>query len=173
MSTLSLSRSQHLTYTKWERRVKNMRTPWAENEIIYFRKYINNWEYKNAVSSISLPSKHPLLVEFEKRALKGRGYKITSEQTAKGLSYISSLVFRKDGTLRQSKENFLRHELGGILVLRKFREFRLVALVNTSYRGGFNNYVPVYRVYSDNNSYFDYTGVHKSQIEVRGGGIYK
>lgn len=81
------------------------------------------------------------------------GYKITPEQTRKGLDWLNNL--RKTPNNEERKNN----PFGGReeRILDDFKEFRLVSFYNISNAyGGFKFYIPEYAVISHSNGSFEY-----------------
>jgi len=142
------------TYNKWLARILDKRTPWTEQDIIFFRK---------AVKEVSLEADR-LRIKFEQKC-PIKGYHITAEQTEKGLNYIRKLAFSSNGKLRHTKDNPFNDREAAIIA--DFYEFRFVGLAQMPpYYGSFYFTAPIYRVVGNNGKSFEYLGVHKSMIET-------
>jgi hypothetical protein len=137
------------TFNKYLKRVQDDSTPWTEMEIRYFRKYLRE-----------NPSKYSILMNLFKDE-----YSITSEQTKKGIEYITKVCFKKNGELRKTK--YMPFGTREARIIRDFKEFKFVGLYNTG--SHYNNfYLPVYRVVSKNREYFEYTAGIWGNMEVIG-----
>lgn len=143
------------TVAKWENRVSDKETPWTENEIIYFRKFVGSSGCKDEITRkrlINLLDKTSDLV----------GYNITPEQTQKGINYIKNVAFKKSGEPRNSKQNvFGQFEQR---VIKNFYCFKFVGLCNIA-NNGYAFYVPIYRVLAHDGSWFEYT-TNMGRMEV-------
>lgn len=136
------------TYDKWLKRVKDRRTPWTENDIIYFRRAVG--------SSSHMPTQ--LKQELVRRFQETAPYRITAAQTAKGLDFLRRKAFRIDGKPRQTADfPFSNYEL---TIIKTASHFQFVGLANSAYLygGGYTWYLPIYRLYSKSGDYFDYIG---------------
>jgi hypothetical protein len=148
LQLLSEMTKPNKTFNKWFKRVQDNQTPWTENEIIYFRKYLR-----------ANPDKYNVLMDSFKSE-----YSITPEQTKKGYDYIYNTCFKKNGELRETKDMPF-----GVLeanVIRNFKEFRFVGL-NSIGLLNHDFYLPVYKVIAQDGTYFEYT-VNIGQMEVVG-----
>jgi hypothetical protein len=125
------------TFNKWFKRVQDNQTPWTENEIIYFRKYLR-----------SNPDKYSILMDSFKSE-----YSITSEQTKKGYDYIYNTCFKKNGELRETRDMPFGNREAEII--KNFKEFRFVGLNDIGFQHQF--YLPVYKVIAKDGTYFEYT----------------
>lgn len=128
----------------------------TEREIIALRGRLN--------SSSKLPDdeKNILWDAFYELMPEG-GYKITSEQSKKGIDYLKNNTWKKNGDLRKNNI-FGTRELE---ILEDFKEFRFIDLYNDSPNFYVNN-VPVYSVIDKEGYSFDYTGVCYSMIRIVG-----
>ncbi len=86
---------------------------------------------------------------------------ITREHAAKGIEWLRRLTFKANGEVRQSKSMpFDKREVG---IIRNFKRFTWVGVFNTQeHFGNFNgckSYVPVWRTYAKDGSYFDYVAI--------------
>lgn len=129
---------------------------WSEQEIIQIRKnigYCSNYS-QNAISHLL-----DLINDLDA--------KITQEQSMKGINYLNNLVFRKDGSLRKSKTNFLLNNERELHILKKFKCFKWVGVY---YEQGWNGRVqasaPIYRVVAKNGEYFDYVAGSSGQCRL-------
>lgn len=126
--------------------LSNKRKVWKEGEIIYVRKSIG---YCSSYSKAAVEHLCDLLTTLNA--------KITPEQSEKGINYLKSIVFRKDGTRRQSKTNFLLNKDYEVSVLKKFKEFRWTGVyLEYGWNGRVANSAPIYRVIAKNGDYFEY-----------------
>lgn len=137
-------------YTKWLKRIKDVSSPWTENEIIYFRKAIGPAGIKDAV----LRSK--LVGEFNRWTVRH----ITREQSERGRNYLLSKSFKQNGNRRKGCI-FGTRELD---ILNKLYTHYFVGLYWTN-----NRYtVPIYRAVDVDGNFFDYTGTYYSNIKIVG-----
>ena len=133
------------TFKKWLKRVQDDKTPWTENEIIYFRKFIRGGEHGRYLLSL-----------FKQE------YSITQEQTIKGIEYLRNTVFKKNGKFRNTKNMpFGEREID---IIKDFKEFKFVALYPIGYAA---YYLPVYRVIDNQGNSFEYT-TDMGRMEVTG-----
>ncbi len=143
------------TFNKWLTRVQDNETPWSENDIIYFRK---------AVGSSGLKSND------ERDELRGafnsdEGYKITENQTSKGINYLKNTIYKANGSLR----NTIKSRAFGLrekAIIDNFSHFLFTDIHNGS-SNYYEFYLPVYRVIAKNGSYFEYT-TNMGQMVVTG-----
>ena len=134
------------TFKKWLKRVQDDKTPWTENEIIYFRKFIRTSEQRKYLLSL-----------FKEE------YSITKEQTIKGIEYLRNTVFKKNGKFRNTKNMpFGEREID---VIKDFKEFKFVGLSSVSQYTLY--YIPVYRVIDNQGNSFEYT-TDMGRMEVTG-----
>lgn len=149
--------SKNKTFRKWSKRVLDYETPWTENEIIYFRKALGSSGFKDRELA------KVLLNAFE-NVLSRVSYKITPEQTDKGIAYIKNACFRRNGTLRRAKTNPFGQREAEIIL--NFSHFEFVGLNNTSFTG-YAFYVPIYKVVARDGSSFEYT-TNMGRMEIVG-----
>ncbi len=143
------------TFLKWANRIKDTKTPWTENEIIYFRKAVGS----SGLKELELRSK---LLDMFNTILSEKSYKITEQQSIKGINYIKGVCFKKNGQLRDSKQNcFSDYEATIIL---NFRKFEFVGLHYAS-QNAYAFYTPIYRVISKQGRSFEYT-TNMGRMEV-------
>lgn len=89
--------------------------------------------------------------------------KITREQSKYGIDYLRSRYFKKTGEPRKGCPFGTRE----IAILKSFSKFRWVGLrPHQNAYGSYRWHTPVYRVYSKDGSYFDYTAVHWGTPEI-------
>lgn len=139
------------TLLKWEQATKRGHV-WTENEIIYFRKYINGSSPLNAYDAQGLID-----------AVDGKVYRITEQQSVKGILWLKNQCFTGRGILRRSCP-FKTFEVN---VISNFREFRFVGLYNVS-DNSYRNYMPIYRCIAKNGDFFDYVAYSFGQVKVIG-----
>jgi hypothetical protein len=148
--------SKNKTFRKWSARVLDVDTPWTENEIIYFRKAVNS------SSSLPVELRKALKDAFES-ITNEQGYKITSEQTDKGIQYIRNRAFKRNGSLRRAKSNpFNTREAH---IINNFSHFEFVGLYDANGNGYMQYYVPVYRVIAKDGTAFEYS-TNMGQMEI-------
>lgn len=149
------------SYVKWLARVKDVKTPWTEEEIIYFRKAVGRSGIKDQELKLDL------LYEFNMRA-DAKGYRITFGHDVKGQHYMLSKSLRKDGTLRKGSKLGYRE----ITILKTLKHHKLVGVrnmvpTNFTYSNMENAYfLPIYRAVSRSGESFDYIGTTYEQVEV-------
>lgn len=134
------------TYMKWLARVRDADTPWSENEIIYFRKWVRR----------NMNKASELAASFA-RIAGGNGYRITDTQSERGRLYLLGKSLRRNGGKRAGCR------LGDfeLRVLRNLLEHRLVGIDD---RGA------VYRAIATTGEWFDYLGVAYAGVVVFGRG---
>lgn len=147
--------SQKRTIKKYLDRIENKKSPWTKLEINSFKKLIGSmhWmedaEYKNEI--LNLWGKFTDLgYELE--------YDITKEQSEFGINWLKKQLFKSNGEPRNNKKidelncDRVRN------IVKSFKKFTFVGY-HMSYRYGSRAepLSPVYRVYSKNGEYFDYT----------------
>ena len=147
---------QNKAYIKWlnliDSKRENFNAPWSESEIIYFRKAIG----LAGINDVKLRSN---LLDYFNSSMPDEGFNITLDQKEKGINYLLSNTYKKNGTLRKNNI-FGTFELN---VLKQYEDFKLISLYEYG-NGGY--YLPVYRCISKNGSYFDYLGTVYSQIKI-------
>lgn len=151
--------SKNRTLNKWMNLVddKSKRIPFSENDIIYFRKAVGSCGLKDSDDRERLMDHFETLMPVE-------GYEITQEQKQKGINYLRENTYKKNGQLR--KNNIFgdaeRH------VIDNYEDFNFIGLYPASNGLGLNSgyYLPVYRCWAKDGSYFDYTGTAYSMIRV-------
>jgi hypothetical protein len=123
---------------------------WTEQEIIYFRKYVNG--------SIPLDIDS---IEHLIASVDGKYFRITNQQTVKGILWLKNKCFKNNGSVRKAcpLKPFER------AVIQSFKEFRFVGLYNVS-DNSYRNYMPVYRVVATNGMYFDYVAYSWGEMKV-------
>ncbi len=134
------------TYKKWKTRIESP-TPWTEKDIIYFRKYLNgNGKYSDE------------LYELFYENMPNGGYDITPEQSQKGIDYLRTKSFKKNGQpTTRALQIFTEYQLNTI---KDFYEFKLTNLYDTSvYWGGRPNLVAVYSCADSTGDCFEYLGI--------------
>lgn len=142
------------TYTKWLNRVNDVLTPWTENEIIYFRKYLGE------SSSITDDQRHILLDLFNTNS----EYNITPEQTNKGIAWLTNTIWTSKGKARST-------ELARVFgyreksIVNNFYEFKFVGLQNVS-QNSYRFYMPVYRVVAKDGSSFEYVAGSMGTVNI-------
>lgn len=144
MDTKILNEAQRpsKTFKKWLTRVQDIKTPWSENDIIYFRKYIGS-------SGGATTTQRDMLLD----AFTG-DYSITADQTTKGINYLMKVAYRLNGEVRQTKDMpFGERELA---IIKDFKEFRFIGVHNAS-QNAYRFYLPIYEVVSNSNGSFEYT----------------
>ncbi len=140
------------TYIKWMRRVEDKQTPWTEDQIIYFRKAVSR------CSKMDPTLKDELLRRFQVNVRNYGGYKITPEQTEKGIGYLRLKCFGKRGTTMFFKRNFIGPQ--GDMICQDFSHFELSGL--DSVYNGMGEVLcwnPIYKVVAKDGSSFEYTGI--------------
>jgi len=143
--------TKNKTVSKWLKRVRDRETPWTENEIIHFRKFIGRSGYGDEFTRMELC-----------RMFSGP-YDITAEQSAKGIDWLKRFAFKADGQPRQTKNMpFAERELN---IIRNFHEFKFTGVYNTNQNYDF--YIPVYQVIDKDGNSFEYT-TNMGLIEVVG-----
>lgn len=141
------------SYKKWLARVRDTKTPWTENEIIYFRKAIARGDMDYRVA---------LRLEFGDYS-GDTGYKITKEQSEKGRNYLLTNSLKKDGTKRKGCKLGERE----LDILRNLKEHRLVGLFeNSGLHNPYTYTLPIYRAIARNGEYFEYIGTKYDQLEI-------
>lgn len=80
------------TYKKYSRMISSKKdgTPWNENEIIYFRKYLRNLNQRDFTG---------MLILFRYNMPEG-GYSIETSHEDKGTEYLKRKTFKLNGNLR-------------------------------------------------------------------------
>lgn len=132
---------------------------WKKSEIGAVIKLLNSANYERVTETKNA------LLDLESYFTYGaqEERKITREQSQYGIQYLRSRYFKVDGSPRKNCP-FGNRE---IAILKSFSKFRWVGL-----RANYNNcgdvrwFTPVYRVYSKDGSYFDYTAVHWGDPEI-------
>lgn len=125
---------------------------WTESEIIYFRKYING----------SSPLESHLVQDLI-ASIEDKVFRITDQQSVKGILWLKDKCFQKNGKVRRSCK-FKPFELDVIL---NFKEFRFVGLYDVS-DNNYRNYMPIYRTIAKDGSYFDYVAYSFGEFKVLG-----
>lgn len=120
---------------------------WGENDIIAFRKAIGG------SSTLPVQLRETLLEEFYKK-MPERGYKITQEQSIRGIAWLLKYTFKKNGEIRAAKNMSFGHR--ECEILKKFKNFTFIGVQNQS-SNNYAFYLPVYKVVSKNKSSFEYT----------------
>jgi hypothetical protein len=137
------------TFDKYKSVIKSGR--FTELEIIHFRKCLNSCVYSNQEQEGA-----ELLDLFNESG----PYKITKDQSLKGIGWLKRYCFRTNGEVRRS----CKLDLDCVAIIRKFSRFEFVGLYSMQeHYGSFSEYkkwAPVYRTYSKDGSYFDYVPVH-------------
>ena len=139
------------TFNKYIKILKSGK--FTESEISSFRQYLGS------SSALDSYEKGLLWLEFE-RAHKE--YKITKEQTQKGIQWLKNYCWTKSGRPRQAKNVVFGYRERAILL--QFSKFRFTGLFRAS-ENSYDFYTPIYRVYAKNGAYFDYT-TDRGKIEV-------
>ncbi len=124
---------------------------WTENEIIYFRKYING------SSPLDVDSIEQLI-----NCVEGKTYRITEQQSIKGILWLKNKCFSTRGVRKSCK--FKPFEIN---VIANFKEFRFVGLYDAS-DNNYRNYMPIYRTIAKDGSWFDYVAYSFSEMKVIG-----
>ena len=154
LNTLGELQKPSKTFKKWLDRVKDHETPWTENDIIFYRKYVG------CNGSANKEQKQILKQLFE----SGIEYSITQDQTEKGLNYIKNKALKKNGKLRNTKNQpFGNRE---VTIIKNFKEFKFVGLYSASRHNDFTK--PIYKVIAKNGMYFEYIAGSFGDIEVIG-----
>ena len=132
----------------------------TESEIIYLRKYLG--------SCGSCPeSDRKMLLN----KIANSNFPISYDQTKKGIEWLNSFTFKKNGEPRQSKKMPFRAR--EITVLQNFVGFTLVDFIlssdmpNAYHQSSFRQYLPIYRVHSGHGKHFDYV-TNMGEITVVG-----
>jgi hypothetical protein len=140
----------------------------SEQDICSFRKALNGYSR----SSLNREDREKLLELFERRA----PYRISREQTLKGIAWLQRYCFKLDGSPRKRKDS--PFESAHLEVIRNFSRFEFVGLKDLradnpySLSLNFHQYIPIYRVIARDGSYFDYSPatwgevVELSQVET-------
>lgn len=139
------------TYLKWLDRILNTKTPWTENEIIYFRKYLGTLAHNNQLLFKSLKS------EFDRIGL----YSITQEQSLKGINWLNKYAFKSNGQLRNAKGMVFGNREASII--KQFKEFRFTGLHPIGH--SWTYFAPIYEVIAIDGRSFEYS-TNMGQIEV-------
>lgn len=134
------------TYTKWSKRVIDAITPWTENDIIYFRKYIGS------SGGTDDTQRNMLLTLFNSVV---DGYSITPDQTTKGIDYLRNAIWTSKGKPRRTAKAKVFGSRERAIIL-DFNQFKFVGVQDISH-SEYRFYVPVYRVIANNGAYFEYT----------------
>jgi len=88
------------------------------------------------------------------------GYSIDQKLDKKGFEYLWRMNFKKNGSPRKNAWGYFEQR-----VLKQFSHFTFVGLHNLS-SNSYTQYVPVYRCYATDGSWFEYTGVTFKMSEV-------
>lgn len=136
-------------YYKYCRMMEHEGHTWTEGEINYLRKclgFCSNWS-DSAQDS------------FEADYLRhGFDYAITQEQTDKGIEWLVRTQLKLNGDLRQAKTTFITEDES--VILKSFSHFRFIGITRCGYNhynGRYSVIAPIYRVFAEDGSYFDYT----------------
>lgn len=145
-----------LNYEKWLSKITTFDHIWTEQEILSFRKHIGFCSDQNSVL------KRELLYLINEKS-----FNITEEQTNKGIQFLCNKAFKKDGSLRETKDfPFGSRE---IEVLRDFSHFKFVGVhYECGWDGSYQNTSPIYSVVSKSGQSFDYIAGAFGSIEVVG-----
>jgi hypothetical protein len=146
-------RTKNKTYNKYLNYTKRGHV-WTENEIIFFRKYIN--DHLNHNSSIDFDDIYFLIGK-----ISGQQYKITDQQSVKGILWLKNKCFTNSYKIR-------RNCLFGafeINVITNFKEFRFVGIQNIS-PNFYKCFMPIYRCIARNGDFFDYVAYTNGHFEI-------
>jgi len=137
---------QPRTEKKWMARALDTITPWAERDIISFRRACRD--------------STELISAFQDAVDSAGGVPITPEQNEKGRTYLLSRSLRKDGTERVGCR-LTDFDLG---ILRAFSHHMFVDLYNIGRVRP--HYLPVYRAISTSGEWFEYVGFMYEHVTV-------
>ena len=139
------------TYNKWLKRCKDNKTPWTENEIKYFRKALAS--LLNSIVDADRTDGQYLLETFRSKA----PFKITQEQSIKGIEWLKRVCFKSNGQIRESKSRpFERWTCESLKqILPKFKYWTLDDIQNCS-DNFYQWFGPVYTLHTKNNMSFSY-----------------
>lgn len=127
----------------------NKRHVWTESEILSVRMCIHRSGIEKA---------YPLIME-----LNEGGFRITPEQTTKGIEYLRSKLWKDNGEHRNTE--FSRcFGIRERAIIQGFKKFTFEG-VRYEQRGSSFQTTPIYRVHS-NAGYFDYTMGHWGLPEI-------
>jgi hypothetical protein len=145
----------HKLTLKYEKLIKTNKM--TRGELHGLRKQLG------ACSSITEEEKGYLLNTLDKQIAKKGGIHITEEHTLKGINYLKSIAFKKDGTPRNTKNQ--PFGIREFETLKSFKYFRLSGLRegHRSYDGRVWSYDPIWKVVGRKNS-FKY--IQQGQWEV-------
>ncbi len=145
------------SFERWLNRVNDTETPWAESEIIYFRKAIGMAGLKDQAQRNLLVSSFRLMVEKDVQS-----YHITEAQSLKGRDYLLSQSLKANGTRRKG----CRLDQSQLDILQALETHYFVGLWNMGQFSGSAYYLPIYRALDVNGNWFDYIGATYSQVRV-------
>lgn len=149
MRTEKEQKTKNKTYNKWLNCTKRGHV-WTENEIIFFRKYLNG------SSSIDINTVYYLASQID-----NKNFKITDQQSVKGILWLKNKCFTNNFKIRKNCP-FKNFEIN---VIKNFKEFRFVGLYNVS-ENFYRNYMPIYRCIAHNGDYFEYVAYTWGKVKV-------
>lgn len=138
------------THAKWLKRIRNTRKPFTEGEVRYLKKFLNG------ISPDDVPA-YTTAMSI---------YRLTPEQTSKGIAYLRNVAFKKNGQPRNTRSMPFGYRERDIIL--NFKRFEFLGYVS---QNDFCHtlYAPIYRVHSTTGGiYFDYVAGTMGDIEVIG-----
>lgn len=138
-------------YDKWLNRVNDYKTPWTEQEIIYFRKAIGLAGIKD--SNLRADLYHSFVDQ-------AGIYNITQEQSEKGRQYLLDKSLKRNGQMRK----------GSKLTERELAVLRDPTMIHyfVGLWGIGGHYLPIYRAQTESEAAFEYTGTTYDRMMVFG-----
>ena len=126
----------------------------TEQQLIYFRKYINGSTKLERLEASELAQAFIYKAETD-------GIELTQSQQTKGYLWLKSKTFKLNGGIRKNSPlaYFEQH------VINHFDSFKCVGLYDLS-ENSYRHYVPIYRCMASDGQWFDYVCKMWGEIEV-------
>ena len=149
------------TYKRWLQVIKRRTKTWSKSEIQSFKNMLNRKRWADDETKKMIDE---LYEQFWDMIMKREELNIASDHSDQGIAYLKSLAFKKDGSIRNTKNYPFTHKQ--VEILREFKKFTfqgyMWASEITRDHQVYDEALVVFRVHSKSGEYFDYIPVHWS-----------
>lgn len=141
------------SYYKYRRMLDYTNHTWTEGEINQLRKSLgpcSNW---------SIVARETIISDYFRHCHR-HNFKITEDQSNKGIEWLKKTQLKKNGELRNSQSVFINE--GDKKILENFSHFKFIGLEFSDfnyYSNSYRNIAPIYRTFDKSGNYFDYAPI--------------